>query len=143
MEGGTKSSKSRGGVRAPAKDEVGHDGPASYSGNGARPRGFPGAREDEFLSSEASSANVFDTGLALPPPSEFSPLGTEVCGCQGDVRCEFGAGYLVQSNCDPQSLDWPEHSVLFRLPSILRHRKTFLHLAGPSSEVGRKMRVCL
>lgn len=27
MEGGTKSSKSRGGVRAPAKDEVGHDGP--------------------------------------------------------------------------------------------------------------------
>ena len=84
-----------------------------------------GALEDEFLSSEAPLPNVFDTGSALPPPSEFAPLGTEVCGCQAAVHCEFGAGYLVQSNCGPQSLDWPEHSVLFRLPSILRYRKTF------------------
>lgn len=78
------------------------------------------------------------------PPTGFSPSVFEVCGCQGAIQCEFGAVRLEPSSCDPQSLDWPEHSVLFGRTSILRHRKNILgyHTAFQLRWEGRGGCVC-
>lgn len=74
--------------------------------------------------SPPSSRWVFSLGLW----GLWLPRGRPLCS---------GADSLVQSNCDPQSLACPEHSVLFGLSSMLRPRKTFSCLARPSSW-GRK-----
>lgn len=71
------------------------------------------ALEDEFLSAAASLPNTFDTGLAFFLPASSLPWALRFVVAKGPSTVESGAGYLVQSNRDPQGFNWPKCSVLF------------------------------